>query len=73
MNSQELKTRLAEINAREPEEPTEEDIAAIRAAASEPEEFVPLDEFKQKMEASANPCPAMTEEEILRKLEQSRE
>ena len=73
MNEHELEMRLAEINAREPEEPTEEDLAAIRAAEAEHAVFVTLDRFKREMEAFANPYAALTEDGILRKLEQSRE
>ena len=73
MNDCELDLRLAEINAREPEEPTEEDLMAIRAAEAEPDGFVTFDEFKREMEASVHPYADMTEDEILRKLERSRE
>ncbi len=73
MNDSELEKRLAEINAHEPEEPTEEDYKAIRAAEAEPEEFVTLDEFKREMEAFVHPFADMTEDEIIRKLQQSRE
>ena len=50
MNDRELEMRLAEINAREPEEPTEEDLAAIRAAEAEPGEYITLEDFKREME-----------------------
>lgn len=49
MNDRELEMRLAEINAREPEEPTEEDLAAIQAAEANPE-YITLEDFKREME-----------------------
>ena len=73
MNDHELEIRLAEINARIPEEPTEEDLAAIRAAEAEPAEFITLEELRREMEVPINPYANITEDEILRKLEQSRE
>ena len=55
MIDHELEMRLAEINGSEPEEPTEEDLAAIRAAEAEPAELVTLEAFKREMEALVHP------------------
>lgn len=48
MNQAEIERRFAEINAREPEEASAEDIAAITEA--EREEGVSLDQFKEELE-----------------------
>ena len=46
----ELKARLAEINSREPEEPTPDDLAAIRAAREDTQPPMTLEQFKQEMD-----------------------
>lgn len=48
MTREEIERRFAEINAREPEEATPEDLAAI--AAAENEEGVPLEQFMEELE-----------------------
>ena len=50
MDNHDLEARWAEINNRESEEPTQEDLRAIRAASVETEEPMPLEDFKQEME-----------------------
>ncbi|MBR1373743.1 toxin-antitoxin system HicB family antitoxin [bacterium] len=48
MTEQEINARFAEINAREPEEPSAEDIRAIQAAQNE--SAVSLEELKAELE-----------------------
>lgn len=48
MDMKDIEKRFAEIDAREPEEPTAEDLAAI--AAAEEEETVSLESFKESLE-----------------------
>lgn len=48
MNQEEINARFAEINMRDAEEPTPEDLAAISAAESE--DSMSLAEFKQELE-----------------------
>ena len=48
MTEQEINARFAEINAREPEEPSEEDIKAFEAAQDEP--TITLDDLKTELE-----------------------
>lgn len=48
MNQAEIEARFAEINSREAEEPTSEDLLAISLA--EKEESVSLESFKQELE-----------------------
>jgi len=50
MEKQEMEMRFAEINSREPEEPTPEDLAALRAAEEETEEPVSLESFRKELE-----------------------
>ena len=50
MDMNDLEKRFAQINAREAEEPSAEDLAAIRAANEETEEPISLEDFKQEME-----------------------
>ena len=50
---EEIERRIAEIDARTPEEPTEEDLAAFAAAdAEDPAETVTLEEYKARREYS---------------------
>ena len=47
LSMEELQKRLAEIDAREPEEPTAEDLAAIAEAdAEDPADTITLEEYK---------------------------
>ena len=48
MTAEEMEKRFAEINARQPEEASAEDLAAI--AAAENEESISLDAFKSDLE-----------------------
>lgn len=48
MTEQEINARFAEINAREPEEPTAEDVKAFEAAQDEA--TITLDELKAELE-----------------------
>lgn len=50
MTKAEIEKRFAEINAREAEEASAEDLAAIAAAEAETEPPVPLDEFMASLE-----------------------
>lgn len=48
-----IETRFAEINALEPEVPTQDDLAAIaRASAEDPEDTVTLEAYKEQREYS---------------------
>ena len=50
---QEIEKRFAEIDSREPEDATQEDLAAFAAADEEaPEDAVGLDEYKEKRQYS---------------------
>lgn len=51
MKKEEIEKRFAEINALEPEEPTAEDLAAIRVAAGESDsEAMSLSDYKRNLE-----------------------
>ncbi len=53
LSMEELQKRLAEIDAREPEEPTAEDLAAIAEAdAEDPADTITLEEYKAQREYS---------------------
>jgi len=53
MDPEELERRRAEIDAREPEEPTAEDLAALAEAdAEDPADTITLEEFKAQREYS---------------------
>ncbi|MBE6032533.1 MAG: toxin-antitoxin system HicB family antitoxin [Clostridiales bacterium] len=53
ISPEELERRLDEINAREPEEPTKEDLEAIAKAEEEdPSDTISLKEFKAQKEYS---------------------
>ena len=52
---EELEERRAEIDAREPEEPTPEDLAAFAEAdAEDPADAITLEEFRAQREYSGN-------------------
>lgn len=53
IDPEELERRRAEIDAREPEEPTAEDLAALAEAdAEDPADTITLEEFKAQREYS---------------------
>ena len=53
LSSAEIEARFAQINALEPEEPTEADLEAIqRAKEEDPEETISLEEYKAQREYS---------------------
>ena len=53
LSNEEILRRFEEINARDPEEPTAEDLAAIETAAKEdPSEAITLDDYKIQKEYS---------------------
>ena len=53
LTTSEIESRFAEINALEPETPTQDDLDAIaRASAERPEDTVTLEEYKAQREYS---------------------
>ncbi len=53
LTMEEIERRMAIINAREPEEPTADDLRAIEAAAKEdPNDSITLDEYRAQREYS---------------------
>lgn len=53
LTEDEIKKRIAEIEAREPEEPTPEDLAAFAEAdAEDPADTITLEDYKAKREYS---------------------
>lgn len=53
LTHEEMSARLAEIEAREPEEPTAEDLAALeRAGAEDPAEALSLEDYRAQREYS---------------------
>ena len=73
MNQNEMERRFAEIDSREPEEPTAEDLAAIRAAQEDTEAPMSLEDFKQDLESCNGRISLRIPRSLHKKLKESGE